>query len=1621
MESSAVTSTAWAGGGGDGGDGDGIPNPMVETAIYRHLRRGFAESARVAAAMARSQPPPPLPLPQSSGAAPAVGGKMGVVGTTGTPTTIPDYDHRRVLVDFLDPNAQTSISAISPTVRQQHSQPLKRQSLNERFQRIFQNGFQNRIASVPYQDARSKVSQTIPYVQVKCRFLESTVDLLSTHEDDLSENGGEDDDDDGNNQDTLAISGGIDRSSSSITNAWHTRPYCFVYFVTNCSSVEEYRTKIKPAIQIFLSQLDDLYQRQAMQLSAAGGVMDDSSPAFLLIYCPARTPGSPPILPHDPNNPNIPTNHPDGPVSGGGGGVMGGGAGSSGGGGGASGGIGELVTTGSAANRFGALAYPFRRGSSHEDHVTGVSLGGSDGDAFGTTTPTAAASATTGESVAGGGGRDESPSVTASASTFNPSQVLTKVEKEVARRLALDFPQGNVATITTLANDYHSFVNYGNNSNLKSALEELERNEWASVLAVLSKTIVKGFEDICNRLWAALRKISNQQKDHSHLGHYFLIKESLAFTYRQMNLPSDALLQYNELRAFLPDLKKVHVFQNPNEQDHDVLAGISGVDDDRKKKTSLIPPAIPIWKILSTVPLSATFRQRLRALHYEEYYKLASAVELYLWERETSLLFQMGQTVQVLQRTFQFCISLWDYESKQQQRYSRSRISNNNESPHEQKQQPAAEEEDGLVKVEEWAFCFCWDVRRAAQEYLMHLEQQIKEALSLSSNNPKQQTQQQQTQQQQHNRTLMAELVGRQLCDILAFARSRLHRLEELKSTRTTIRKNIKKYQDIAKPWGPWTGGTTTANGPNTKDSGVVVAATTPLSSISSNNNKYQSLNLTGKSFLQKAFDNLNNGGGDGEEDQYMTLYMDAMCVLIHINTFCGRLRAAARITMELVDLYLDQGHIKEASQALQTVAKIYNRDGWGACHFLVHFRLAGFRRRGAGDDNNSSLSSNKENNTVHGTTTPLGSSGVSPRDYLATLVHCFSRYSDGSSNSVAPQKALELLCQDFEAVMAVLSSSSQSPSSSVLAAVAATSSSSDDSTPAEPGLYANSPIFDVSFKLPDAKKRKLFASQRKLPRKVFSVGDTVKISIGVSSYLPREIGGIVLSASLVPHKAYLAAQKQKRPVPPKDIFHTIELPDQVSFCPGENDFQLQWTPMISGQFVLSQITVCYKSANFVYSNDKMKELGFWLDILPVEPTQSLHVTPLFLIPGHKQRLQIELRSGKDHVEEGELHLICSPGLAVMPPEDEGSEEAQWLKSWKCPLKECPRGESQSFVVSVSGDTGESVDDSATSVTTIVAPSVHVKVATKFRHGNQDQKELFNETNEGASAHFQHEMESVIPTIKDSALTVKQVSMTPYDVGKAILRVSATCHVPTPFVLKNWHLALPSYLTHTNDTKSDLNIAVKDTTLIDGESISFAFDCSTVTSSVDADTNTQSTGQSTTTTLVAELQDEYGGIFHEKLALRLKNTTALPVMARLQQVHRMVVRVSPSRKDGQVGVPVQLTYLLVDTSPLTKAWEGRVYYSLDTDSSAWLVAGATKGTVSLDSVAGSGGGGWQLSFDAIPTAPGALSRMPTLSFTFEGKGLDTPYSIALPIVWEEEFRSWLPLKHSTVAFPVTNK
>eukprot|EP00522_Entomoneis_paludosa_P004299 CAMPEP_0172470216 /NCGR_PEP_ID=MMETSP1065-20121228/65768_1 /TAXON_ID=265537 /ORGANISM="Amphiprora paludosa, Strain CCMP125" /LENGTH=150 /DNA_ID=CAMNT_0013228083 /DNA_START=17 /DNA_END=465 /DNA_ORIENTATION=- len=119
------------------------------------------------------------------------------------------------------------------------------------------------------------------------------------------------------------------------------------------------------------------------------------------------------------------------------------------------------------------------------------------------------------------------------------------------------------------------------------------------------------------------------------------------------------------------------------------------------------------------------FRQHLRQEQNRgrldsSYYALAPAIETYLWQRETALLFQMGDAVEVLKRSLAFCVALLEYQKK----IVLGRHGSTTTPP-----SPAVTAT--LIQLEEWSFSFCWDLKRAAQAYLQQytLSQQQQQQL----------------------------------------------------------------------------------------------------------------------------------------------------------------------------------------------------------------------------------------------------------------------------------------------------------------------------------------------------------------------------------------------------------------------------------------------------------------------------------------------------------------------------------------------------------------------------------------------------------------------------------------------------------------------------------------------------------------------------------------------------------------------------------------------------------------------------------------------------------------------------------------------------------------------------
>ena len=1309
-----------------------------------------------------------------------------------------------VLINCLDPGATNSISSRNSDSRPKWEPHI---SLNQRFATIFSEApYHSQIHRVSFQDARSQATTEIPHIHVQCRLLESQVDLLHN----------------------------LGEPETSTPQQVHTLPYCWVYFVM-CTTVDEYRKKVKPAMQVFLSQLQDIYQQ-------AGAASDSLKPSVLFIYCPTRPVGSNPILPEAAGgDPDDPTN--------------------------------SATATGPSSSSLSSNRPALTLANRLRQRMTsGSSSAPSNTDTTSTTTTPAPAA---GDTTSTGEQQDTSTATTATSSDntamteFDPLLALTKIEKDIAKRLATDFAHGHHAVLTTLGNDYSHLNKHAYKKNL---IDELQRGEWAVLLQTLGQAIIDGFHKACQILQAQWDELNRDQlpasvgSANANTGKLFRLKSQWAFLYEPLHLPAQALLQYNELRALLPDLsttlrlyQHVHDAAATGVEELEGLAGVRSAGDTEGAKAIAI---VETWLDQEAFCLTRTdaLFDSMQQVHGENYFLLAPTVEKYLWEREVALLLEMGQVAEALERSFHMVVSVWEYQSQY--------LGNKGDDKPLQVQR----------RLGEWAVAVCWDLKRCVQAFL-----------------------------QDAKKKSAVEPLAKTLCQILEFGRQLLRQLAqdcapEIESVTPTL-----PYPDLVDSWDVWT-----------------------LEMAKSNEFK---------DFIPESDDKGTEfvNGALASRSSFVSRYMQISRVAVSLNQHAGRQRTAARLSMELVAWHLERGELVAAAACLKQI-KIYGREGWKALNFGVHFRLAGLRRK---------LSV--------------------PAEYLATIVSCFGKRLQ--SNHFSPTKALEVLHRDMEAVLSVLYPGG--PDNSV--------------------TFTNSPVFETLLKFSNSKAVK----GRKALRRVYSIGETVEVTLVMTSHLAQSIDSISVKAALVPYKLYVAAQEDGKSLLSSSDSLSIALPGSSTIKPGENEFQFSFKPIISGQFVLSMVSATYSAATFNYSYEKMKE-PFRIDILPGEPTQSMSTKPVFLVPGHEQQLQVEFQAGEDDVEKGELDLVCSPGLVVRPS---GSDSEGWSPNCMLPLQKGEPGSKQVFTVNVKSLSTHGTPDDQTEVSS-AAPSVHAKITSSytFQRTLREECQLLDGSGNVAKSSFQNEMENVVPTLGDRALSVEHVSLNPYSPSKLVLSLAIRCHLPQQVVLKKWALDLPSRLLLTESVAvNEMNMG---TSLQKGETVNFSFDCS-------YEKSEQKLGEGL---LVVELQDEYEGVFEEKLPLRIA-FNALPSSQIPSDLQKLTVDARFLSSECRVGSATKIQYELSSTD-LSK-WGGTLYFKLDTRNDFWLIAGNSHGQMVFD------GSFWKHEAVLIPARPDASSNLPSVQVALDGNGLAKPFSFMPPVRVKTRELISVDLRCSSIAFSVS--
>ena len=566
---------------------------------------------------------------------------------------------KHVIVNFIDPTASSGSLQFGGSPASA-SNPKASLELYEKLTFVLRTEYNSTLKRVPYTNFRSGANGIIDSLKLKTYMTGSQGGLISISED----------------SDIPWAKTGSVTGQGPDPSEWHKGPYCHVYLAA-VDNLEHYRTKVKPSIQAFLSQID------AVARYNVGGkdAVEVTNSQYVIIFVPSG------------DNKNAE----DGPRSGPGG---------------------KLGIWASARQRMAA-----REGNKDERDTPGS--GSKETDTV------------------------DMEEFTASGHNSLTSY-LSRVDKEIMRRLSNDFSAGIVCQLSTLFDVSEDELDV-----------ELKKLEWAAFLKGLGTAITNGFRERCRKYDDELRKLdqlrgadqqANPVQDRFDYSTFFLVKESLAFTYQQLNIPGEASLQYDELRAIIPEMRATAKVR---------AGGALFAFSANGESTS------PLLSIGSVSGDPNAFRKRLRSV--KDLQPLAHIIQQYIFARQTELSFKVKKPTEVVERCLSFVRAMYNFR--------RDLIA-------------ASTDKSALVPIESWAFNFCWDVKRACEKFYAD----DTESMSiLETDGPKVSS--------QADRALACRL-----CELLAFARSRFLELGDIKLSENPIRSQINVLtQGLPETWKTWT------------------------------------------------------------------------------------------------------------------------------------------------------------------------------------------------------------------------------------------------------------------------------------------------------------------------------------------------------------------------------------------------------------------------------------------------------------------------------------------------------------------------------------------------------------------------------------------------------------------------------------------------------------------------------------------------------------------------------------------------------------------------------------------------------------------------------------------------
>jgi len=1410
---------------------------------------------------------------------------------------------------------------------------------------------------------------------------------------------------------TLPINFNLTSIPNTTPQNWHLDPYCHVYVAT-VQNIDHYRTKVRPAIRAFVNQLEGSGMVSATKQSTTNGGVggkDGGNVKRLSIEAddshavppppPLNTAASPATTPSRDQKGKAGTKgkksaNEKALVK----------AGLS---------VGKTIVAGNFGSRYVIIFVPLlgSSGNGSDGGLDNKNHGNKNGGFGGfrarnkggqqsgvvlsnskdTSIDNDASSVVTSTTSTSTQHQDSGSSATTTHQGQQQQQVpttsQTKEIKELYHKFLKDFPNGRTVIMGSLLNNNDREAQQGVGG------RPIQNQEWKAFLHNLGNAIVDGFHDRVCRYSEELRRLDskriNATADSSKLfdlSNFFLVKESLAFTYEQMQLYEEAKLQYEELYAFLPEdgwrRKSLTTEASDGEENDNEEDGIAS--------SSQSSPAD-----LAIAGDSTNFRQYIQ-VSGKDLQGVSQYLPHYMYAREVRLLFQMGGSdignssrggggsssaaVDVLTLSTNFI----------QQNYHNRLLNVTSEYNKRYKEEiedvalvdsMKKDGEEGIVgrqnklrrerlwkeaEVEAWALASCWDIKVASGHYFIF---DSMESLSSSRNGSPTRTAGKLQDSSSTESSIEEVQASRCLAELLEFAILRLMRLADLalganeEDGTTTGERRINPIRratserpvDTLKPWKPWRKlqkirdeiKTRHLRQGNNEENNEAWPSILPIHGISP--------------WIHSAMENATI---------YEETYLELAEAAVTLNRLAGRFRFASRLEDHRAEVLIAREEYTQAAQVLSSNVGACARDQWTRAHYWRIFRLACCQRM-SGD----------------------------VLAYLETLTQSFNP----KLSSVAPKKTASLFQQDLEAIIT-------------------------DAAVAEP-RWGAFPFLETELSIESECAGKstqpLPFLRRKLTKNLCSVGNELKFSLSIHSHLPRPIAVNGIRLYLITLEQYEFVYRRNGIVSEDDAFRTLTIDTPtVDIMPGKNEFSFSWQPMTSNSYVLATVEIQWKEASFFYDSALLRKPMIGLDIQPSEPTQTIELNPLFLIPGHVQNVRLVFHSGSDFITEGQVKLICSEGLLVVPPKTDPSKlDEEWSDECIIPLESIGPGKKIVITTLVKSSTIKLGDN------TDLIQTMWAKVETRYRQ--ESYASVMEKGEEPESDPMKTLLEAMVTTLDRPALAVDDAEAFLLGDDHVMVNIALQCNSPVPFYIKEWHLDVPAPLS-VDEEDGDLNKGMFKHAIPEGEMLLFGFKCIRSESSEDHN-------KCERPLLRVVLQDEYGKTFLQVLPVSLEDIyKKIRKEDNYAEVFTATAELTCTVNEGAVGLPVPFVYDLNLQSLITPKQRKRmakgnaasvssahdcpILYTIVSDDCDWIVSGKVQGLIKPSSL---GSESLLLHFRGIPTQSGILRNFPQLYLeylpTSDNSSSDSRIDLSPPITVQchcpDSFQSFAYTSSLSLAVP----